>query len=487
MSAGAHPQLLHLSGPHRGRTITYKKNKLLFGSAEGVDVRYPEGGVVAPQHAELTYSQKSCSFHMLATGGDVFVNQRQVQEVILEHGDLVEMGWGGPRMRFRIQQEDCRSCKPVYQMLRDAGEVGRTSGARAFGGSLTRDLLTQATWKLKIGFPLLVLGVVFGVAYFGGSMGGREQAARHQEYDRYEDEIARLRGQFKALREAAGGMSREDIDKLRAEVSRQRGVVDQMVQRNASLKRVLQVHSRGVCLLHGTFTLKHRVGGRMVPIPSPSGGPLRLEYVGSGFLVSAKGHVVTNRHVAEPWFRDQTIAPMIAAGLVPELLTLEAVFPGKAPVPVVPATIRVSKEGVDEAVLEVKVEGVPVLPLFDGDPMTWRGERVILLGYPTGLKALLGRTEPNVMAEILAVATDTTTLIAELSKRDAISPVITQGALNEVKERRLVYDAETTSGGSGGPVFGPDGTVIGINFAITPDFDGSNFGVPILFAKKLLP
>ncbi len=54
-------------------------------------------------------------------------------------------------------------------------------------------------------------------------------------------------------------------------------------------------------------------------------------------------------------------------------------------------------------------------------------------------------------------------------------------------ERRLVYDAETTSGGLGGPVFGPDGTVIGINFVITSDFDGSNFGVPIHFARKLLP
>ena len=47
--------------------------------------------------------------------------------------------------------------------------------------------------------------------------------------------------------------------------------------------------------------------------------------------------------------------------------------------------------------------------------------------------------------------------------------------------------AETTSGGSGGPVFSPDGTVIGVNSAITRDFDGSNFGVPIDFASRLLP
>ncbi len=87
---------------------------------------------------------------------------------------------------------------------------------------------------------------------------------------------------------------------------------------------------------------------------------------------------------------------------------------------------------------------------------------------------------------MLAIATDTVSLIGALADRSAISPIITQGALNEVRPRRLVYDAETTSGGSGGPLFGADGTVIGVNFAITEDFDGSNFGVPITFAKKLL-
>jgi len=75
----------------------------------------------------------------------------------------------------------------------------------------------------------------------------------------------------------------------------------------------------------------------------------------------------------------------------------------------------------------------------------------------------------------------------ELAAKGAIAPVITQGALNEVRERRLVYDAETTFGGSGGPVFASDGTVIGVNFAVTRDFGGANFGVPIEFARRLLP
>ena len=112
---------------------------------------------------------------------------------------------------------------------------------------------------------------------------------------------------------------------------------------------------------------------------------------------------------------------------------------------------------------------------------------MVLLGYPTGLNALLARSERALVEEVMQAATDTTTLIAELARRGAVAPIITQGALNEIKPRRLVYDAATTTGGSGGPVFGASGLVIGINFAITRNFDGSNFGVPISFARPLLP
>ena len=77
--------------------------------------------------------------------------------------------------------------------------------------------------------------------------------------------------------------------------------------------------------------------------------------------------------------------------------------------------------------------------------------------------------------------------IRALSKRAAITPAATHGTLNDVTAHKLIYDAVTTSGGSGGPVFGPDGEVIGVNFAILRDFTGSNFGVPIRLVRPLIP
>lgn len=485
-------QLLHLNGPYRGRTITYRPKHLHLGTAKDCNVWFPKECLVESHHAELAFVEESCSFHLKAMDGPVFVNRREVSEVILEPDDLIELGRGGPQFRFRIHAERGRACKPVYLMLRDAGEVHGASGLRASMASLQRDVFSRSTWRARLGLLVIASILVFAAAYVGGLLGGvrtaREQAElRRNQSELYDQMLTRIHSQLQELRRAqAAGASREEVERLRTEFNRRASIVDAFVARNAALRDVLEVYTRGVCLIHGVYGFLVREGEQEAEVMNPDGTPARLEYVGSGFLASHEGDVITNRHVAQPWWNDVSVAGALAMGMEPRFVSLRVHFPGRPAAEVDPSSIQIAAGDVDVAVFRVVVEDVPVLPLYEGDLKAVRGERVILLGYPTGLNALLARAEPSVASEVLAGANDMGSLIGELAKRNAISPVITQGMLNEVLDYRLVYDAETTSGGSGGPVFGSGGLVIGINFAITRDFHGSNFGVPISFARELL-
>jgi S1-C subfamily serine protease len=109
------------------------------------------------------------------------------------------------------------------------------------------------------------------------------------------------------------------------------------------------------------------------------------------------------------------------------------------------------------------------------------------MGYPTAVEAILARIDESTLKEITQVSAHSTEdLVQELARRKLIRPLATQGHLGVVAADRLVYDAQTTHGGSGGPVFNSNGKVIGVNFAILSNFSGSNFAVPISYAAKML-
>jgi S1-C subfamily serine protease len=62
----------------------------------------------------------------------------------------------------------------------------------------------------------------------------------------------------------------------------------------------------------------------------------------------------------------------------------------------------------------------------------------------------------------------------------------TQGHIGDILTDKIVFDAQTTSGGSGGPLFNHHGKVIGVTYGVVRGFGGSNFGIPIRYAAPLL-
>jgi len=108
------------------------------------------------------------------------------------------------------------------------------------------------------------------------------------------------------------------------------------------------------------------------------------------------------------------------------------------------------------------------------------------MGYPTGIDGILARAGPDVAKQITADAKDVTLIVSKLASQQLIRPTTTQGHIGDVLKDKIVYDAATTSGGSGGPLFNRSGKVIGVNFAILSGFGGSNLAVPARYADELL-
>jgi DNA-binding response OmpR family regulator len=225
--------------------------------------------------------------------------------------------------------------------------------------------------------------------------------------------------------------------------------------------------------------------GNVAVTADGDGPPVRLEVFGSGFLIDTAGHILTNHHVLEPWWHNAQAIPVPIDTLDPVILSMRAYFPGNQ----TPLPLRVESlsEESDLGLASADLPESHPRPVTIDPQAAISGSPVVLIGYPTGVEGILARIdEPTLKKIAQAVGNNTDDLVQELARRKLIRPLVTQGHLGVVGPDRLVYDAQTTSGGSGGPVFNTSGKVIGVNFAILTSFSGSNFAVPISHATNMV-
>jgi S1-C subfamily serine protease len=129
----------------------------------------------------------------------------------------------------------------------------------------------------------------------------------------------------------------------------------------------------------------------------------------------------------------------------------------------------------------------PVIPIDVDTDSAAIGKTVVTMGYPSGPDRLLAMVDDDEAKSINSrFGNSRQNLINFLAQSQKIVPLTTQGAITDLDAKRIVHDAKTAEGGSGAPLFGQSGKVIGVNFGIFTENTAANMAVPIRYAVELL-
>ena len=302
---------------------------------------------------------------------------------------------------------------------------------------------------------------------------------------------------------SAGGA---DADSLKRQLADTQHRLKLLESEGNIAETVVHDYGPSVCLLHVVVEFLDKQSGHPIQVGVDAGGKplvddkgmvqlgdggagphLQIDVFGTGFLVKRDGKIITNHHVVEPWWKDEDLKQLLDQGAIAYVLFYEVYFPGK--VEGLRAKLDRISSKADVATLQLESPPPPnsaVLELDDRTEATVTGDPVVLIGYPTGIEGILARAGADVTQKIAGGNQDVNRIMSQLASQRLIRPTTTQGHIGDVLEDKIVYDAATTSGGSGGPLFNRNGKVIGINFAVLRDFGGSNLAVPAKYAKDLL-
>jgi hypothetical protein len=387
----------------------------------------------------------------------------------------------------------------------DAATSPKRDDAKAFLREFSRELMREVSWTSKAIMFVLAVGFITGILYLGYAV-SRELRQNREQAERQNNIIQKLEEQLGVTNNQLG-----DIEKANSDIIR-----------TVSLAQNLRVdYGSGVCLIVGVYDLVDRNTGRVLRYPDPqslrpnpyeppatedpvpqnspaaqqgltiegNGSPVEYDFIGTGFHAGG-GFIITNKHVLQPWTEDDLVKQMIRdSNGRARIKRLVIYFPNYPQ----PFPLRVRELGGREDVAVASIDAsqmprdIPTLPLETDTDASTIGKTVVTMGYPSGPDRLLAMVDDDEAKSINArFGNSRQNLINFLAQSRKIVPLTTQGAITDLDAKRIVHDAKTAEGGSGAPLFGQTGKVIGVNFGVFTENTAANMAVPIRFAVDLL-
>lgn len=375
--------------------------------------------------------------------------------------------------------------------------------AKVFLRQFVRELSREISWVTKLIILVIVVSFLGGILYLGSAF-NKELRETRQQTEQQSEIIKKLEEKLGQTNDQLGSLDKST-----------KTAIDIV----SLAPRLRTDYGSGVCLIVGVYDLVDRRTGKVLRYPDPTampsdpyepaptedstpktpmqpglttegnGSPVEYDFIGTGFHVG-NGFILTNRHVLQPWEEDDTIKQMISQSNGKARVKRLVVYFPNLPQPI---PLKVQQVGAREDLGIATIDptqvspDIPVLPLDSSTDAVAIGKTVVTMGYPNGPDRLLAMVDDDEAKSINArFGTSRQGLLNYLAQSKKIVPLTTTGAITDLDTRRIVHDAKTAEGGSGAPLFGQSGKVIGVNFGVFTESNAANMAIPIKYALDLL-
>jgi S1-C subfamily serine protease len=508
--------IIHITVGTEKRTEYFSQERIRIGSDETSDLQIhaPNAGATG-MWFDLENADGVYRITDFAAPLNLHINEKPIRRFIaIADGDVITVGETDISFSFfsletrssliTTNRDQPHISRFIEDAALEAASSAKRDDAKAFLREFVRELSREISWTSKLITFVIVVAFITGILYIGYAVSKELRDSRIQS----EQQSAIISKLEEKLDETNGQIG--ELDKSNKEM-----------MKTVSLAPNLRVeYGSGVCLIVGVYDLVDKKTGKVLRYADPqafrpnpnepgqsedpaqppqapqigittegNGSTVEYDFIGTGFHVGG-GYIVTNRHVVQPWEEDEQVKQIMkAANGRARVKRLVIYFPKYAQ----PFPLKVKQVGSKEdlAIGTIDAEtlppDVPTLPLDTDGESAAIGKTVVTMGYPSGPDRLLAMVDDDEAKSInQRFGNSRQNLINFLAQSQKIVPLTTQGLITDLDAKRIVHDAKTAEGGSGAPLFGQAGKVIGVNFGVFTENTAANMAVPVRFALDLL-